>query len=317
MPWAPAAPRKASAVLWVVLSSMLVAAGCGGASMSPNSAPVNSGGVPQFDHVLVVVEENQSYANVIGNPAAPFLNSLALRYGLATSYFADAHPSLPNYFMLTAGAAIAMNDAFAGTVTQDNVVRALVNANKSWRCYADSIPSVGYLGPDSGSYIRHHVPFAYISDVVNEPTQAANLVPASQLTADLANSALPNYAFIVPNAVHDGHNCLNGGTCANNDKIAQIDMWLQSTIQPVLDSPDFQDSGLLLVTFDEGDIDDTAHGGGHVTTLVISSKAKSGFQSTTFYQHQSTLALMLTALRVSDLPGAAATAPSMAEFFRQ
>jgi len=285
--------------------------------MNPTPSPGNSGGIPQFDHVLVVIEENQSYENVIGNPAAPFLNSLASRYALATNYFANAHPSLPNYFMLTVGATIATNDDFSGTVTQDNIVHALVNAGKSWRCYAESIPSVGYVGQDSGVYIRHHNPFSYLSDVLNDPAQAANLVPASQLGSDLASNTLPNYAFIVPNAIHDGHNCPDGGTCANNDIIVQIDAWLQSTIQPVLNNSAFQSSGLLIVTFDEGDDVDMAHGGGHIATIVISGNANSGLQSTTFFQHQSLLALTLTALRVSDLPGAASTAPSMGEFFQQ
>jgi phosphatidylinositol-3-phosphatase len=51
-------------------------------------------GIPQFDHVFVVVEENQSYDDVVGNTAdMPYLNSLIDDYGLATNYYANAHPS--------------------------------------------------------------------------------------------------------------------------------------------------------------------------------------------------------------------------------
>ena len=78
----------------------------------------------------------------------------------------------------------------------------------------------------------------------------------------------------------------------------------------------FQADGLLILTFDESFFNDTENGGGHVATLIISSKAKPGFKSTTFYQHQSLLKLMLQSLGVSSFPGAAASAPEMSEFFQ-
>src|SRR5690348_17595553 len=65
--------------------------------------PPTSGTVPHFGHVVLVVEENHSYSEVIGNSAMPYLNSLASQYGLATQYFANTHPSIGNYFMLTTG----------------------------------------------------------------------------------------------------------------------------------------------------------------------------------------------------------------------
>jgi hypothetical protein len=49
--------------------------------------------------------------------------------------------------------------------------------------------------------------------------------------------------------------------------------------------------------------------------VVICPQAKKGFQSTTLFQHQSTLRLMLSSLGVGDFPGLAAAAPDMSEFF--
>src|SRR5215470_11350593 len=66
--------------------------------------------VPQAGHVVVVVEENHSYSSVIGNSAMPYLNSLANQYGLATQYFANTHPSIPNYFWLTTGQYVTLDD---------------------------------------------------------------------------------------------------------------------------------------------------------------------------------------------------------------
>lgn len=49
-------------------------------------AEVGTTGVPHYDHLFVLVEENHGFGDVIGNPAAPNLNALAKQYGLATGY---------------------------------------------------------------------------------------------------------------------------------------------------------------------------------------------------------------------------------------
>ena len=296
-----------------VLLSLFGLVGCGGGGRSQSPGDPN---VPRLAHVFVVVEENHSFQETIGQPVMPYLNSLANQYGLATNYFADVHPSLPNYFMLTTGQTIAKDDGYEGTVAADNVVQALTAAGKTWKCYAESLPSPGYLGGDTGLYARHHNPFAYFSAVLNNPNQQANIVPFSQLATDIAANQLPNYGFIIPNLVDDAHDCPGGGTCDDSAKLAQADAWLSANIQPLVNNSTFQQSGLLLITFDESDENDNQHGGGQVPLLVISSRAIAGFRSTTFYQHESTLRLMLRALGVADLPGAASGATQMGEFFK-
>ena len=291
------------ASLAVLLTALVMhMTGCGGHGLS--QTPV-SAGQPTFSHVIVVVEENHSYSDVIGNSSLPYLNGLASQYGLATQYFANAHPSLPNYFMLTAGLTETFDDNFSGTISDDNSVRELVKAGKSWRAYQESLPSAGYLAGDAPPYLRHHNPFSYLSDVQNNPSQAANIVPFSQFATDLANNALPQFCFITPNVNDDAHD----GT------LAAADAWLQANIAPLLASSAFQSSGLLIITFDEGDITDLDHGGGHVATIIVSSKSKAGYQSQTLYQHQSTLRLALAASGVSSFPGLAGAAPDMTEFF--
>jgi hypothetical protein len=318
------------AVLFVLIAAIASQCACGGGTSSSTTGGGGGGGTtptpppaastPTFAHVFLVIEENHSFSDVIGNSSMPFLNSLASAYGLATQYYADAHPSLPNYFMLTAGAGTSITgsegDAYSGVVTQDNVVRALTAAGKTWKCYAESLPSVGYLGGNSGAYLQHHVPFVYFSDVQNSPAQASNLVPFTQLATDMANNALPDYAFIVPNANDDAHNCPAGlSTCTSNQMLAAADQWLSTNISPLLTSTSFQDS-LLIITFDEAEDTDVENGGGHVPAVIVSPMAKAGYQSTTLYQHESTLRLMMEGLGVTDLPGAAANAPEMTEFFK-
>jgi phospholipase C len=320
------------AIPFVLMVAIILQCACGGGNNSSTSSTVGTGGggsnptpppnssAPTFAHVFLVIEENHSFSDVIGNSSMPYLNSLASAYGLATQYYADAHPSLPNYFMLTVGAGTSITgstgDGYTGIVTQDNVVRALTAAGKTWKCYAESLPSVGYLGGDTGAYLRHHVPFVYFSDLQNSPAQAGNVVPFTQLATDMANNSLPDYGFIVPNVNDDAHNCPAGlSTCTSNQMLAAADQWLSTNISPLLASTAFQNS-LLVLTFDEAEDTDTQHGGGHVPTLIVSPMAKAGYQSTTLYQHESTLRLMMEGLGVTDLPGAAAAAPEMTEFFK-
>ena len=272
--------------------------------------------IPQSNHVVVLLEENQSYPAVIGSPSMPFLNSLASKYGLATQYFANTHPSIGNYFMLTAGQVFTNNDSLNSTINIDNVVRHLLTAGKTWKSYAESLPSVGYTGGDKYPYIRHHNPLSYFNDVVNSSVERLNLVPFSQLASDLANNQLPNYSFIVPNQNHNAHDCPTAPSgCTDAQKLATADAWLKNNIAPLLNSAAFQQDGILIIVFDEGFSTDTAHGGGHVAAVVIGPKVKTGFKSTVFYQHQNVLRTTLDALGIHTYPGNAGSAADMADLF--
>jgi hypothetical protein len=270
----------------------------------PSTAP--------FGHVFVVVEENTNYSDVIGSSSAPYMNSLANQYGLATQYYADTHPSIGNYFMLTTGQILTNDDSqtpLSFPISADNAVRELVAAGKTWKAYAESIPSVGYLGgdatgPDGGQFYTHHVPLPYMTDVQNSPVQRQNIVPFTQFAVDLASNGLPNYSFITPNGCDDAHDC----------SLNVADNWLKTNIGPLIQSALFQKDGLLIIVFDESSSDNT-NGGGQVAAIVVSPFAKLGFKSTTLYQHESVLRLTLEGLGVTTLPGAAASAPAMWEFF--
>lgn len=294
---------KLAIAAFALCSFAVIQMACGSSSKpQPTPVPANQ---PTFAHVVLVVEENHSYGDVINNSSMPYLNSLAQQYGLATQYFANLHPSLPNYLMLTTGQMEATIDSFTGTIDDDNIVREFVNAGKSWKAYLESIPSAGYLGNDAGPYVKWHDPFSYLSDVQNSSTQAANLAPFTQFASDLANNALPQYSFVAPNLDDDAHD----GT------LAQADSWLQTNIAPLIANSAFQSSGLLIVVFDEGDQTDISHGGGQVAWVLIGTKVKPGYKSTTFYQHQSLLRLIMASSGVDNFPGAAANAPDMTEFF--
>jgi hypothetical protein len=60
-------------------------------------------GVPHLYHVFVIMMENHAYAQIVGNPSAPFTNKYMKSANAATNYFAVAHPSLTNYLEVVGG----------------------------------------------------------------------------------------------------------------------------------------------------------------------------------------------------------------------
>ena len=150
---------KSLLVLLVVCGIASLQLACGSGGKNGTSITVQTpvpAGQPTFSHVVLVVEENHSYSEVIGNSSMPYLNSLAAKYGLATQYFANTHPSLGNYFMLTTGQIVTNDDSFAGTVDVDNIVRELLASGKSWKSYAES-------RGDPLLYVKRHDPLSYFS----------------------------------------------------------------------------------------------------------------------------------------------------------
>jgi acid phosphatase len=270
--------------------------------------------VVQASHVVLVVLENVNYADVVGSANAPYLNSLLGQGTLATNYYANVHPSIGNYFMLTTGAMASTDDAYTGTVSPPDVASVLTAAGRSWKVYAEGIPSTGYMGGDTGAYLKRHNPFAYFTDV--QGTAAANnVVQLSQLAVDAAGT-MANFTMIVGNIYDVGHDCApTVVTCTTAVRVQQADAWMKSTLPQVLANPGFSGSGLLAVTFDESENDNT-NGGGRVATVLVGTNVKPGYQATGMYQHQSLLRLMLEGQGVSTLPGAASGAASMAEVWK-
>ena len=274
-------------------------------STSGPAGPAPNG---QVQHVLIVMGENQNYSKIIGNTQdMPYLNSLANTYAYAKEYYGNVHPSMGNYFMLTGGKIFSDKDSFSDEVKDDNIVRHLIAAGKTWKEYSENIPSVGYAGTDTNGYTQHHNPLSYYSDVRENSAQAKNLVPFSQFAADLANHNLPNYSFIVPNNSDNAHSCSN---------VSCFDNWLKSNIDPLVKNPDFNTSGngLLIITFDESASSDKTRGGGHTVWVAVGPDVKKGYSSSTVYQQENTLRFTSELLGLTGFPGQAASAASMKEF---
>jgi hypothetical protein len=269
--------------------------------------------VPQSHHVILVMEENQSYSTVAGNTSVwPNLNALIATGALPTNYYANSHPSIGNYFMLTTGQLLTTDDNSTTVFDVDNIARRMLSSGVSFRIYAEGITQ-GYVGGNTGLYLIRHNPFAMLSDIAdNQQVANETIWPFSQFAVDLANNALPDSSYIVPDVNDDAHN----GTPQ------QADSWLQTNVvAPITAASAFQSGGdgLLIVDFDEAEDSDTTYGGGHVAPVLWGPIVRPGYTqtSTTVYQHQSMLRTMMEALGLPNFPGAAATAPDMTEFFLQ
>jgi len=313
-------PYRRKSILCLIATSFGVAAMAGCGANSPNfglrssnqvGATAAATVVPRSAHLIVVMEENTGYSSVVQNTSVwPNLNHLIATGALPTNYYANSHPSIGNYFMLTTGQLLTTDDNSNQIWNVDSIARRMLQNGVSFRVYAEDAPQ-GYLGGNTASYLVRHNPFARLADVADNASVAnAVLWPFTQFYTDLHNNQLPALSFIVPNIYHDAHN----GTPQ------EADSWIQTyVVSQISQFPEFQSGGdgILAVVFDEAADTDSTFGGGHVSPVFWGPAVRGGYaqQSTTVYQHQSMLRTFTDALGLPNPPGAAASAPSMAEFF--
>jgi phosphatidylinositol-3-phosphatase len=227
-------------------------------------------GVPDFDHVVVIVFENKDESQVIGSRAAPTFTALARRYARLTRYYGVTHPSLPNYIALASGGTQGIrDDCTTCVVATRNLADSLEASGRSWKTYAEGLPRPGFTGAFAGRYAKKHVPFLYFRDIVSSPARRARIVPLTQLRSDLQSGALPDFALVVPDMCHSMHDC----------SVRTGDLWLARTIPPLLALP----NTVVFVTFDEG------RARNHVATLVLGTAVRPATRVTARTGHYSLL----------------------------
>jgi len=269
------------------------------------AVPAEASARPRLDHVFVVVMENHAYDEIIGNPAAPFINRLASTYGLATNYEAVSHPSLPNYLALIGGSTFGITDDAGPDVHMlgaPNIVDRIEGSGRTWKAYMESMPS-NCVPANVGEYAVRHDPFVYFTDIRNDPARCQRVVPYTQLSDDLRSaSTTPNFVWITPNVCNDMHDC----------SITTGDRWLADNLPTILNSAAFRrHRSLLVLTWDEDD------GSQHnqVATLVIDKHEPDGFQSATPYTHYSLARTIEDLWHLAPLTANDATATPLSAFY--
>jgi phosphatidylinositol-3-phosphatase len=287
------------AALAVALTLVALAVGCGSATAGRPLALGPPASLPSStrSHIAVVVLENREYPEVIGSGLAPYVNSLASRYGLATASYAVTHPSLPNYLALTSGATHGIeSDCTSCRVSAPNIVDQLEAARLSWKAYMEDLPHPCFLGASAGGYAKKHDPFAYYTDISSNPARCKRIVPLTALASDLRSGTLPAYSFISPNLCDDGHDC----------SLATADRFLARTMPAVIH--ELGPHGFLVLTWDEGTLDTGCCGGAHggrIATIVAGPAVVRGARGAQPLDHYGVLATIERALGLPLLAHAA------------
>jgi hypothetical protein len=315
--------RRAALRVLVLIASCVALAGLlpggqsalallAGAALQTGAADAPQEGVPAFAHIFVVTLENKEIGRVQGSKQAPYLNQLAAAYGLATRYYGVAHPSLPNYLALLSGRTLGVTDDCERCYQSAPTLADQIEANgRTWKAYFESMPGPCYVGssPD-GLYKQKHNPFIYFDGIRTDPARCGQIVPLDRLGDDLAAGDVADLVWIGPNMDSSTHDA----------SVAEGDAWLAAHLPAVLDSPAFQEDGLLVVTYDEGDSDDGCcgqrRGGGNIMTVVASPLGKRGFVSDVPHNHYGLLRTIEEAWGLEHLGHAADdSVTSLAEFF--
>jgi phosphatidylinositol-3-phosphatase len=289
----PLAAACALTLALVLLTGCGRASAGGALSLGPTAALPRS----SASHVVVIVMENAEYGEVIGSIAAPYANSLARRYALATNSFAITHPSLPNYLALTSGSTQGItSDCTDCQAPGPSIVDQLEAAGISWGAYLEDMPSPCFRGAGAGGYAKKHNPFIYYKGVAGSARRCHRLVGFTQLAAALRSGTLPSYVWISPNLCDDGHDC----------GVAAGDHFLARTVPALL--RELGPHGFLLLTWDEGVSNRgccaVAHGG-HIATILAGPDVRPGARGQAPVDHYGALATIEHALGLPPLAGAA------------
>ncbi|HEY8869123.1 MAG TPA: alkaline phosphatase family protein [Candidatus Limnocylindrales bacterium] len=247
--------------------------------------------------------ENHEFGSIVGNPSAPYINSLIARYGLATAYSAVAHPSEPNYLALFSGSTQGVTDDGVYVFRSSNLADQLEASGKSWRVFAENVSGGCFTGATAaggadgpGSYARKHEPAISFADIAANPARCGYITDFSRFDPSAAD-----FELIMPNFCNDMHDC----------SISMGDRFLRTFIPRIIDSPAFAES-VLFITWDEGSTD--IGGGGRVATLVVSPLVAAGTLSSVPHTHYSLLRTMEDAWGSGCLANACA-ANDLREFF--
>jgi hypothetical protein len=264
--------------------------------------------LPAPAHIVIVIEENKSFGNVIGSSKAPFINQLASRGASLTKFYAAHHPSQPNYIDFFAGETLGVcNDTCPiGPFTSQNLGAALIGSGKSFAGFAENLPSSGARTTCGDAlYKPKHCPWV---DFTNVPASASQ--DFSQFPHDAAGfGALPDVSFVIPNLTDDMH---SGSSIAA--EVAAGDAWLKTNLSAYADWAE-QNNSLLIVTWDEDSSTYTTHCPGtvitttppknRIPTIVMGQPVTPGTTSSTTYTHYDLLRTLLDIYGIAPFGGAA------------
>ena len=247
------------------------------------ATPAPAPRVAHFDHIFLIVEENRSAEHIVGTADAPTITALAKHYGYASQFFAETHPSEPNYVAMVGGYTYGIRDddafychpndsrpscghsekpGYANHTIDRPSLASLIDARGlTWKNYDEDLPAPGSLAVHSKLYASKHDGFINYKSVQNDPNLARKMVGFDRLYDDLKTGNVPNFSLIVPNLCGDMHgtaNPLDGADCLQllpHKLIARGDASVKGLVAAIQASPAWRARGnaAIVITFDEDD----------------------------------------------------------------
>lgn len=262
-------------------------------ALSPTSISAQT--LPKPDHIVIVVEENHSFGQIIGESDTPYINSLARDGALLTKFFAFHHPSQPNYFVLFSGdrQKVQRDECLRDRplVTNRSLGGQLVRNGLSFKGYAEGLPKVGFVECRSGKYVRKHAPWISFADV---PSLVS--LPFSAFPSNFSN--LPTVSLVIPDLDNDMHDGLLGTRRKKGDD------WLQSNLAAYAEWAQTHNS-LLIITWDEDHMllpKNTKWPRNHIATILVGQMVQKGKRSDKEYNHVDLLKTIVEMYGLPPLP---------------
>jgi hypothetical protein len=239
-----------------------------------SQAPSNVQSGKHFDHVVIVVLENQGTREALADAN---IASLVKSGAWFSNYYGLAHPSLPNYLAIVAGSTFGIErDHLPAPLQSRTIVDRLEEKGLTWKSYAEDYPGKCFLGSVAGEgrltpqakptglYAKKHVPLLGFESIQKNPARCARVVNAREFMRDARVGHLPNYSFYSPNVFNDGHDTSLGTASA----------WLKGFIQSLRGTLGMHQRTLLVVTWDEGGEEDSRHN--QVLTIFLGDVVNPG-----------------------------------------
>jgi acid phosphatase len=264
--------------------------------------------LPHPKHIVVVIEENKSYEDVIESKDAPYLNNLVSKGALLKKSYGLHHPSQPNYLELFSGNKQGVcNDVCPATITAENLAASLVAAKKK-------TPFIGYAenfdpscGPTAQEYAQKHCPWRDFKGILSSMSKDFKEFPKNF-------DDLPAVAFVIPNLFNDMHSVDPSTKAAKAAgphpsvatrralEVQQGDTWLQQHLDAYVTWA-MSNNSILIITWDE-DHDtstpiptdcktqksiDTKPPDNHIPTIIVGQHVKAPSTNSTVYTHYNVL----------------------------
>ena len=286
-----------------------------------------------FDHVVIILMENQGIYDICRSSPppcstsgpAPYMAGLANTYGIGSQYLSIINTSQPNYIALIGGSTLGCTSSGCPTITAPNLVDRFEAAGLSWKGYFENQNVAA--GCDASSHEPYepiHNPFISFQDISTNTARCNQLVLANPSTCgsatdcvlvnDLNSASAPNFMWLTPNDCND----MRGASGLCSASISLGNNYLQSLVPSILNSNTFKNGrSALFITFDEGNGYCPLNGGSEscVYSVWAGPAAKTSFGTSNLYNHYSFPKTVEANWNLASLSTGDGSAKAMTEFF--